>query len=467
MEGDHAQVVVGSKFPPGFRFHPSDEELIVHYLQNKISSRPLPAFIIAEIDLYKYNPWELPKKAVFGEDEWYFFSPRERKYPNGMRPNRAAGRGYWKATGTDKGIVSRGGSKRIGVKKALVFYTGRPPKGNKTQWIMNEYRLVDTTNDNNKPSSRFKGSMRLDDWVLCRVRHKGYLSKTSCEDHCEPNLQTKTNEPRCEEIHPTDTNLEANLVTDYEYKDYRILASILVGEPVFPIQNISGLSFRGSKGKSFNSVYEEDSSKVNSHITIPSLESYFNPLNTKSYDDDDQYGNLICFNRKPSIDNKIDQGFNMNCNNQNQPQDGFDDSEDRVEKTETDQNFRTPSPKDRSKSDELPIKKSNSACRSTVELAEHVKRGDETDEAEAHDEHDGGGNLQPRGVVGVEPQHVGAATGSARDCAGAVSPASSAETAAAHTGGCSGGAAWSHDSGSRGGSISSRLRLRGTSRHGC
>lgn len=50
----------GFQFPPGFRFYPSDEELIVHYLQNKVTSRPLPATLIAEVDLYKYNPWELP-----------------------------------------------------------------------------------------------------------------------------------------------------------------------------------------------------------------------------------------------------------------------------------------------------------------------------------------------------------------------------------------------------------------------
>ena len=46
--------------PPGFRFHPTDEELIVHYLKNKINWTPLPVHIMAEIDLYKFDPWELP-----------------------------------------------------------------------------------------------------------------------------------------------------------------------------------------------------------------------------------------------------------------------------------------------------------------------------------------------------------------------------------------------------------------------
>lgn len=86
--------------------------------------------------------------AVFGEKEWYFFSPRDRKYPNGARPNRAAASGYWKATGTDKVITARPSmgarNKNIGVKKALVFYKGRPPKGTKTSWIMHEYRLTES-----------------------------------------------------------------------------------------------------------------------------------------------------------------------------------------------------------------------------------------------------------------------------------------------------------------------------------
>ena len=101
--------------------------------------------------------FDFADKSLFGEEEWYFFSPRDRKYPNGLRPNRAAASGYWKATGTDKPILSSSGSKRIGVKKALVFYSGRPPKGSKTDWIMNEYRLIDTITK----SSRLKGSMRV------------------------------------------------------------------------------------------------------------------------------------------------------------------------------------------------------------------------------------------------------------------------------------------------------------------
>ena len=94
---------------------------------------------------------------MFGENEWYFFTPRDRKYPNGARPNRAAGSGYWKATGTDKAILSTPTGQLIGVKKALVFYGGRPPKGVKTDWIMHEYRLADA----GRAAAAKKGSLRV------------------------------------------------------------------------------------------------------------------------------------------------------------------------------------------------------------------------------------------------------------------------------------------------------------------
>ncbi|KAL1335977.1 hypothetical protein HN51_030407 [Arachis hypogaea] len=187
------------QLPPGFRFHPTDEELIVHYLKRKASSAPLPVAIIADVDLYKFDPWELPSKATFGEQEWYFFSPRDRKYPNGARPNRAATSGYWKATGTDKPIIASDGQHRLGVKKALVFYGGKPPKGVKTNWIMHEYRLTTTHNNNSISSKSFpslpsnlpssnqkKNSLRLDDWVLCRIYEKsnrGNFARTALMEH--------------------------------------------------------------------------------------------------------------------------------------------------------------------------------------------------------------------------------------------------------------------------------------------
>ncbi|MCL7042262.1 hypothetical protein MKW94_001817 [Papaver nudicaule] len=173
------------QLPPGFRFHPTDEELVVHYLKKKASASPLPVRIIAEIDLYKFDPWELPGKATFGEQEWYFFSPRDRKYPNGARPNRAATSGYWKATGTDKPILTSGGTQKVGVKKALVFYGGKPPKGIKTNWIMHEYRLTDNSSttstttmrppvstNNTSATKKNSTSLRLDEWVLCRIYKK-------------------------------------------------------------------------------------------------------------------------------------------------------------------------------------------------------------------------------------------------------------------------------------------------------
>ncbi|CAH2062628.1 unnamed protein product [Thlaspi arvense] len=94
---------------PGFRFHPTDEELIVCYMKKKVASPSnAPLSIIANIDLHKFNPWELPDSRIR----------------------------YWKSTGTDKSILNSGGLQRIGIKKALIFYEGKPPKGMKTEWVM-------------------------------------------------------------------------------------------------------------------------------------------------------------------------------------------------------------------------------------------------------------------------------------------------------------------------------------------
>ncbi|KAG8089213.1 hypothetical protein GUJ93_ZPchr0011g27385 [Zizania palustris] len=142
--------------------------------------------------------WEFAAKALFGENEWYFFSPRDRKYPNGARPNRAAGSGYWKATGTDKAIVSSPASDNIGVKKALVFYKGKPPKGIKTDWIMHEYRLTTNKNISKKQRTGSSMTMRLDDWVLCRIHKK---SNDFSSDQHEHEPEGSTVDQQLEDIH--------------------------------------------------------------------------------------------------------------------------------------------------------------------------------------------------------------------------------------------------------------------------
>lgn len=46
--------------PPGFRFHPTDEELITYYLTSKVSDTNFTSKAVAVVDLNKSEPWDLP-----------------------------------------------------------------------------------------------------------------------------------------------------------------------------------------------------------------------------------------------------------------------------------------------------------------------------------------------------------------------------------------------------------------------
>ncbi|KAF2310291.1 hypothetical protein GH714_007604 [Hevea brasiliensis] len=149
--------------PPGFRFHPTDEELITFYLASKVFHGSFCGVEIAEVDLNRCEPWELPDVAKMGEREWYFFSLRDRKYPTGLRTNRATGAGYWKATGKDREVYSASSGALLGMKKTLVFYKGRAPRGEKTKWVMHEYRL--------DGDFSYRHTCK-EEWVICRIFHK-------------------------------------------------------------------------------------------------------------------------------------------------------------------------------------------------------------------------------------------------------------------------------------------------------
>ncbi|KAA8542454.1 hypothetical protein F0562_023410 [Nyssa sinensis] len=178
------------ELPPGFRFHPTDEELITHYLSEKVLDTSFSAIAIGEVDLNKVEPWDLPWRAKMGEKEWYFFCVRDKKYPTGLRTNRATATGYWKATGKDREIFR--GKSLVGMKKTLVFYKGRAPKGEKTNWVMHEYRLEGRFSLHNLPKTAkvllfpcfplfspvchlfdvFSSILLQNEWVICRVFQK-------------------------------------------------------------------------------------------------------------------------------------------------------------------------------------------------------------------------------------------------------------------------------------------------------
>ncbi|KAK4285704.1 hypothetical protein QN277_002366 [Acacia crassicarpa] len=160
---------------PGFRFHPTDEELVGFYLRRQLDKKPIKIELIKQIDIYKYDPWDLPKASCTGgEKEWYFFCKRGRKYRNSIRPNRVTGSGFWKATGIDKPIAGQGGE-CIGLKKTLVYYRGSAGKGTKTDWMMHEFRLpslhdsAGPTNATAAAAANTTIAQQAEIWTLCRI----------------------------------------------------------------------------------------------------------------------------------------------------------------------------------------------------------------------------------------------------------------------------------------------------------
>ncbi|XP_072950543.1 NAC domain-containing protein 104-like [Typha angustifolia] len=161
----------GGNLPPGFRFFPSDEELVVHFLRRKSASLPCQPDIIPTIDLHHHDPWDLNGKALQGGNQWYFFTHKTQ--------TRSSPNGHWShAGGRDEPVTS------VGVKKTFIFYCGdQPHEGIKTNWVMHEYHLLDTTTTSSSSSSsralKKRGvhqRIESNEWVICRVY------ETSCHD---------------------------------------------------------------------------------------------------------------------------------------------------------------------------------------------------------------------------------------------------------------------------------------------
>ncbi|GMJ01353.1 NAC domain containing protein 28 [Hibiscus trionum] len=269
--------------PPGFRFHPTDEELVVYYLKNKINGRKIELEIIPEVDLYKCEPWDLPGRSLLPSKdmEWYFFSPRDRKYPNGSRTNRATKSGYWKATGKDRKVNSQ--TRAVGMKKTLVYYRGRAPHGSRTNWVMHEYRL-----DERECESASLGLQ--DAYALCRVfkktaippkvggehyQHVSSSNQIACERSSSLELYS---EGRCEESPdftiPIDTRPSSSLgrssIGICDANDVRWMQSL--SQDAFGLANTSFSNYETLPYHPFKVDVALECARLQHRLALPPLE---------------------------------------------------------------------------------------------------------------------------------------------------------------------------------------------------
>ncbi|XP_058071445.1 NAC domain-containing protein 90-like [Magnolia sinica] len=158
-----------SNLPVGCRFHPTDEELVGFYLRSKREKREDLDRVIPVVDVFTLDPWQLPGESLIRDtNEWYFFSPMQEA-PTG-RQNRKTPSGYWKATGKDRSISSN--NRVIGRKKTMVFYKGFAPRGDRTDWVLHEYKALE------EPSSSDAVPKLRNECSVCRVFKKS-MSLTS------------------------------------------------------------------------------------------------------------------------------------------------------------------------------------------------------------------------------------------------------------------------------------------------
>uniref|UniRef100_A0A2C9VQJ9 NAC domain-containing protein n=2 Tax=Manihot esculenta TaxID=3983 RepID=A0A2C9VQJ9_MANES len=150
---DHKIDEILAQLPVGYKFLPTDEELVIHYLMNKLLNRLLPANIAPDIDaseFYSKPPNSLsvsfPLSMVSpscGEREWYFFIHEHEDFLGKSRERIRMvgdGTGFWRSSGLEKYIRNSDG-RVLAFKSRFFYFSGNDANAKKTHWKMDQYRL--------------------------------------------------------------------------------------------------------------------------------------------------------------------------------------------------------------------------------------------------------------------------------------------------------------------------------------
>ncbi|XP_047313167.1 NAC domain-containing protein 83-like [Impatiens glandulifera] len=190
MEKSGFFVTNGVNLPIGFRFRPTDDELIVHYLNRKAMSLPLPVSVIPDVEVFSSSPWDLPGDL---EETKYFFSRgREGTTCNGKKVRISDGSGFWKVSGKEKHVFVFGkkGREVIGVRKTMTFFHGKNSDGLKSSWVMHEIKL--SNNSIQKPGGG--------EWKVYRIYKKKNRVKCNNRYRICPPLPPQTTSSPCSSV---------------------------------------------------------------------------------------------------------------------------------------------------------------------------------------------------------------------------------------------------------------------------
>ncbi|KAF4383898.1 hypothetical protein G4B88_016331 [Cannabis sativa] len=196
-------------FPPGYVFAPTDEQLIVHFLQKKVNGELVNIPMIKHDNIYLYNPWQLIEKYPlqrYDKGCLYFFTPLYKLSEGGnKRPSRSAGDGHYRTSRSYPIISSQGN--QIGYTTHLKFYMGKPSnkdnEANKTNWLLTEYRLTKEGNHN-------KNIKTLDECVMYKLYYNGDLKKEAQYQHIAKRRKITTTATTEEEEEKGEELLQSN-----------------------------------------------------------------------------------------------------------------------------------------------------------------------------------------------------------------------------------------------------------------